>query len=93
MMSHEQVRERTARTAMDYYEGSFDGDASRMARALHPELVKRTVRGTDSAAENDSADDMISATAAGYGVKQDPGDRRIEVTIDDVHGRIATARV
>jgi hypothetical protein len=28
--------------ALDYYEGWFDGDAARMERALHPELVKRS---------------------------------------------------
>jgi hypothetical protein len=27
--------------ALDYIEGWFDGDASRMERALHPELVTR----------------------------------------------------
>jgi hypothetical protein len=26
---------------LDYVEGWFDGDAARMERALHPELVKR----------------------------------------------------
>jgi hypothetical protein len=26
---------------MDYVEGWFEGDADRMERALHPELVKR----------------------------------------------------
>ena len=28
-------------TALDYVEGWYAGDADRMARALHPELVKR----------------------------------------------------
>ena len=28
-------------TVLDYVEGWFDGDADRMRRALHPELVKR----------------------------------------------------
>ena len=28
-------------TALDYFEGWFDGDAVRMERALHPELAKR----------------------------------------------------
>ena len=30
----------------DYVDGWFDGDAARMERALHPELVKRR-RGTE----------------------------------------------
>jgi hypothetical protein len=86
-------QEAIVRTALDYYEGWFDGDAARMERALHPELVKRTVRENTTTAENDSAQDMIEATAAGFGRKQDPGDRRISVHVDHVHGRIATATV
>ncbi len=78
-------------TALDYYEGWFDGDAQRMERALHPLLVKRAV--VDGAVEVDSARDMIDATAAGAGVRRDPGDRRISVNVDHVHGAIATATV
>ena len=28
-------------TVLDYFEGWFEGDAARMDRALHPDLVKR----------------------------------------------------
>ena len=31
-------------TALDYVEGWYTGDAARMERALHPELVKRIIR-------------------------------------------------
>jgi hypothetical protein len=31
------------RTALDYFEGWFDGDAARIERALHPELAKRSL--------------------------------------------------
>ena len=30
--------------AMDYVEGWYQGDAERMAKSLHPDLVKRTAR-------------------------------------------------
>ena len=30
-------------TALDYAEGWYEGNPARMARALHPELVKRIV--------------------------------------------------
>jgi len=30
-------------TAMDYADGWYSGDAERMAQALHPSLVKRTL--------------------------------------------------
>ena len=32
--------------ALDYYEGWFDGDPDRMERALHRELVKRSIEDT-----------------------------------------------
>jgi Putative lumazine-binding len=30
-------------TALDYFEGWFEGDATRMERALHPGLAKRSL--------------------------------------------------
>ena len=30
------------RVALDYFEGSFDGDAARIERTLHPDLAKRS---------------------------------------------------
>ena len=78
----------------DYIEGWFDGDAGRMERALHPELMKRCrgIEGDDpDALETLSARDMIEATAAGEGRNEDVPDRRIEVTIDYLSGGIASA--
>ena len=42
--------------ALDYVEGWFDGDADRMRRALHPDLVKRRLRadGVDGRAHRDA---------------------------------------
>jgi hypothetical protein len=59
--------------ALDYYEGWFDGDAGRMERALHPQLVKRSLREDGSTVETISARDMVEATAAGSGLTRDPG--------------------
>jgi Putative lumazine-binding len=78
--------------ALDYYEGWFDGKPDRMERALHPELAKRSIE-EDRTIDNTSAREMIDATAAGVGRRRDPGDRRIEVHVDHVHGSIATATV
>jgi hypothetical protein len=36
---------------------------------------------------------MIHATAKGSGKKLDPGNREIEITVDDVYGDIATVTV
>lgn len=30
--------------ALDYFDGWFDGDATRMERALHPKLAKRALK-------------------------------------------------
>ena len=78
-------------TALDYYEGWFDGDATRMKRALHPQLVKRALN--NDAIELDTAPEMIDATAAGIGRSRDPGDRQIKIRVDHIHGSIATATV
>jgi putative lumazine-binding protein len=84
---------------LDYYEGWFDGNAARMERALHPELVKRRLDRDSEGAEaleTDTARDMIDATARGVGKKRDEstaGDRGIEISVDDVHGGIASVTV
>ncbi len=48
-------------TALDYIEGWYEGDATRMERALHPELAKRIVM-TDSATGNSRLDSMGAMT-------------------------------
>jgi Putative lumazine-binding len=80
---------------LDYVEGWFEGDARRMKRALHPELVKRCrgIEGDDpDALETLSAGEMIDATAAGEGIREDAADRRIEVRIDYLSGGIASVQ-
>jgi Putative lumazine-binding len=80
---------------MDYVEGWFDGDAGRMKRALHPELVKRCrgIEGDDpDALETLSARQMIDATADGEGRREDATDRRIEIRIDHLSGGIASVQ-
>jgi hypothetical protein len=80
---------------LDYVEGWFEGDAVRMKRALHPELVKRCrgIEGDDpDALETLSAGEMIDATAAGEGIREDAADRRIEIRIDYLSGGIASVQ-
>lgn len=88
------AREQIRRVALDYVEGWFDGDAARMRRALHPELVKRSLKTDDAGGdrlETLSADQMVGWTADGEGRERDPGDRRIEITVDHLNGTIAVA--
>jgi hypothetical protein len=77
----------------DYVEGWFDGDAVRMERALHPELMKRCrgIEGDDpDALETLTAREMIDATADGEGRGEDAADRQIEVKIEYLSGNIAS---
>jgi hypothetical protein len=93
------VEERAAAEAanvnavLDYFEGWFDGDAGRMERVLHPGLAKRSVEKDGLTLNETTAQWMIDATARGVGGERDPGDRRIEVEVEDVYGTIANATV
>ena len=80
---------------MDYVEGWFEGDAGRMERALHPELVKRCrgIEGDDpDVLETLSARAMIDATADGEGRREDAADRQIAIRIDHLSGGIASVQ-
>ena len=78
---------------LDYFEGWFDGDVARMERALHPGLAKRSLEQDGRTLNETTASWMIDATARAVGRERDPGDRRIEVEIEDVYGTIANATV
>ena len=86
-MSDDEIR----RVVLDYFDGWFDGDVERMRRVLHPELAKRSLR--DESLRTLTAERMLELTAAGEGPREDPGDRRIDVKVEDVHGTIANATV
>jgi hypothetical protein len=82
--------------ALNYIEGWYEGSAERMERALHPELAKRIVgpsRETgESALRNMTADQLIEATAAGYGTRtpgcHHPGHLRRHGCRADRRGRV-----
>ncbi len=79
--------------ALDYYEGWFDGNPARMERALHPQLTKCSLADDGETLDTMGAADMVEWTTDGAGRRLDPGDRRIQVTVDDVFDDIATATV
>lgn len=84
-------------TALDYAEGWYAGDGDRMGRALHPELVKRILV-TDTATgrsfvQTMGATALVNGTRHGYG-KGTPADRQQkDVTVLDVFGNAAIAKV
>lgn len=79
--------------ALDYLEAWYAGDAERMARALHDDLVKRTPSG-DAPAGADLRSvpkpRMVELTAAGGG--RDVADPAIQVVVEHVSDDIASAR-
>jgi hypothetical protein len=83
--------------ALDYAEGWYTGDGDRMARAVHPELVKRILV-TDTATgrafvQTMGASALVNGARHGYG-KSTPAERQQkDVRILDVFGNAAVAKV
>lgn len=86
------VRQEIVATALDYYEGWFDGVPERMERALHPELSKRSLAEGGASVETISAREMVEATVRGIGLMREPGieQRGIDIHVDHVYEDIAT---
>lgn len=81
--------------ALDYIEGWYVGDAERMERSLHDDLVKRTpLRGGGSSAadlRSVSKPRMVELTLTGGG--SSVSDPAIDVFVDGVSEDIACARI
>jgi ABC-type sugar transport system substrate-binding protein len=84
-------------TALDYIEGWYSGDAERMERALHPELVKRIlVINPDTGRpfiDTMGAGRLVEGTRAAYGTQIPEAERRTDVTILDVFGNAAAVKI
>jgi Putative lumazine-binding len=82
--------------ALDYVEGWYTGNATRMARAVHPELVKRIVVNDTttrkSVLENMGASVLVNGTRHGYGRKTPKERQEKEIVVLDVFGNAATAK-
>ena len=83
-------------TALDYVEGWYEGNAERMSRAVHPELVKRIVVSDTatkrSVIETMGATALVNGARRGWG-KETPANRRQkDVTILDIFGNAASVK-
>jgi Putative lumazine-binding len=81
--------EAITQAVLDYFEGWFESDVARMERALHPDLAKR------QAGEQlgiTTKPRMVELTGQGEG-EADRADGRVDVTVHDVYGDIATVTV
>lgn len=88
-----QVADHITASVRDYYEGWFTGDAERMRRALHPDLIKRGISDATRTIDTDTAATMIDATERGIGTRHGEDRRSITISINHVHGAIADVHV
>ncbi|HET9777518.1 MAG TPA: nuclear transport factor 2 family protein [Gemmatimonadaceae bacterium] len=83
-------------TALDYIDGWYAADGTRMERALHPELAKRIVR-SDSLGhyrlDTQSAMTLVQNTRAEGGRQTPLADRRDDVRILDIFQNAASVRI
>jgi hypothetical protein len=83
--------------ALDYFEGWFEGDTTRMDRALHPGLARRSLSQVDpdsTELRSLTKERMVELTAAGGGKDESPdGGLRIDVEVVDLHGNVASVVV
>ena len=97
--AQEPVNDETAirKAALDYIEGWYEGDASRMESALHPELAKRMIF-TDpktgrSQFNHMSAMQLVQNTRRGGGSKTPKEQQTKEITILDRYQNAAVVKI
>jgi len=89
-------RDAIVAAALNYAEGWYEGSAERMKAAVHPELAKRAVfpnaRGGQDLNQM-SAMTLVDATARGNGKMTPPEKQLKDVTVFEIYGDVATAKV
>ena len=89
-------REAIKRTALNYAEGWYEGNAEKMESALHPHLAKRIVRTNDkgqSGLGQMTAMELVQGTRSGSGKQTPAAEQQKDVTILDVLGGAATVKL
>ncbi len=84
------------RTALNYAEGWYEGNADKMESALHPHLAKRIVRTNDKGQSNlgqMTALELVQGTRVGSGKQTPVAEQLKTVTILDVVGGAATVKL
>ena len=89
-------REAIKRTAMNYAEGWYEGDAAKMESALSADLAKRIVR-TNAQGQSGlgqmTAMTLVQGTRGGSGKETPKDQQQKDVTILDVFGGAATVKL
>ena len=89
-------REAIKRTALNYAEGWYEGDAAKMESALSADLAKRIVR-TNAQGQSGlgqmTAMSLVQGTRGGSGKETPKDQQQKDVTILDVFGSAATVKL
>lgn len=89
-------REAIKRTALNYAEGWYEGNADKMESALSPDLAKRIAQ-TNSQGQSSlgqmTAMRLVQATRGGSGKSTPAAEQQKDVTILDMMGTAATVKL
>jgi len=80
-------------TVTDYIEGYYAGDAARMEKALHPHYLKHTISGSDDQATMTEKTGLQMVQDVRSGGPQDLSERKQQITVLDISGDIASAKL
>jgi len=89
-------RDAIKRTALNYAEGWYEGNADKMESALSPDLAKRIAR---TNAQNQTRLDhmtamaLVQGTRGGFGKQTPASEQQKDVTVLDVLGGAATVKL
>lgn len=98
-IAHSDVADATAikQTALDFIEGWYEADATRMERALHPDLAKRTVTMPPGSKSGQVASmgalTLLQAVKAGGGRSIPKAKQRKDITIFEQTGNAASLKI
>jgi hypothetical protein len=89
-------KEAIRNAAMDYMDGALDGDASRVEKAIHPELTKvtpMTLKKTGTVALRKAGSSQLTELVRANVAYLEKDKRNVEVTIYDVLEGLASVKV
>jgi hypothetical protein len=79
-------------TVTNYIEAYYTGDAPRMEQTLHPHYLKHKIHG-DIPMREQTGQDLVQAVRTGEGTHLAQAQRTEQVTVLDVAGNIASAKL
>ena len=80
-------------TVTDYIEGYYTGDAARMEKSLHPHYLKHAISGSDDQIKMTEKTGLQMVQDVRSGGPQDPSQRQQQITVLDIDGDIASAKL